>query len=85
MRLRGATLFEIALEFDVSKSAVWQRLRHVTSPIRNVGSRPLKADPSRAAILREQGLTYSQIATRLGVCQTTAFKYVRRAGQARPT
>ena len=79
MRASGASLFEIALEFDVSRQAVWQRVKDVTCPISHAGGPKRKADPSAILRLRATGLTYAQIAERLGLSATTVHKYISRA------
>ena len=79
MRADGASLFEIAIEFNVSRQAVWQRVKDVPCPITHVGGPKRKADPAAILKLRDAGLTYAQIAERLGLSMATVFKYAAPA------
>ena len=81
----GATLAEIAAAHGVTRQRISQVLRrdgldpHEARIVRGRGNRATRAE--RVVALSRQGLTTREIATRLGLCDSTVLKAMRLAGE----
>lgn len=82
-----ASLFEIAVEFDVTEACVYHHVRDIPAPPGgwSAGGVARRIDRGRVVALIEQGLTYPVVAERLGSTPGSLRTLVclhRRAGRA---
>jgi DNA-binding CsgD family transcriptional regulator len=74
----GATVYELAAEFDVNRRTVAARLKRTGVGMRR--STPGEAQIAEMVRLYESGFSLAKVAEQVGVSTSTVLNYVRRNG-----
>jgi hypothetical protein len=73
----GASLWDIALDWDITKPTVWKYTKDI--PVRGRGGRRIQYDHGRVLKLIEQGLSQAVICERLGISRAQVYRICKRA------